>query len=105
MAEQASIEKQTPKAEDITVEDDDDLDPLKQQEEADKAASGQEDMELDQAAKRSAGDLVASTLEAFADLGEQPAAKKSHKQQPKQLTETEILLELVSLQKNELERW
>ena len=42
-------------------------------------------------------------LRLFSDLGEQPAAKKSHKQQPKQLTETEILLELVSLQKNELE--
>ena len=106
MAEQASIEvdkatgpKQETKPEDITVEDDDDLDPLKQQEAADAAANGPEDMELDQAAKRNAGDLVASTLEAFADLGEQPAAKKSNKQQAKQLTETEILLELVGLQK------
>ena len=110
LAEQQSMEvdkaagpKQLPKPEDITVEDDDDLDPIKQQEAADAAANGPESMELDQAAKRNAADLLASTLEAFADLGEQPAAKKSHKQQPKQLTETEILLELVGMQKPGLE--
>ena len=99
----AADPSQLPKAEDVVVEDDDDLDPINQQEAALAAASGPGAMELDQTAKRDAANLLTTPLEAFADLGEQPSAKKLHKQTVRQLTETEVLLELVAMQKPALE--
>ena len=85
------------------MEDDDDLDPILQQDAAHATAGGTGAMDLDQAAKRDAAELLATPLEAFADLGEQPSPKKLHTQGVRQLTETEVLLELVAMQKPALE--
>ena len=85
------------------MEDDDDLDPILQLDAAHATAGGPGAMDLDQAAKRNAANLLATPLEAFADHGEQPSPKKLHKQAVRQLTEIEVLLELVAMQKPALE--